>query len=226
MFSCNRRAIIPFMDVVPESDDVEHIDGMVYQKCNADDYHLDVAFAEDAFDYLIFHVRFTNYSLDSIYLSFRDFEMDLLPGDRLKSERTLPAINVDDYLNFLDNEQDQLKKQKKNRTIGNLIIAGLDAVSIAAGSGGNLGAALSYAAESSIYIAEERNAFRVAELSIEDEKEYLLDWVLYDAYVLPEDHFDFDIIFDRLPIDANLSLTSEVGNQECIFRFSQSYLSR
>ncbi len=216
--SCNRNTI-ELLDIRPNAEETENIEGLEYVTCSTESYDLHVAFIEDAIEHLVFHLIVENYSKDSLELTHKDFELKFIDlngeGFRVRS------IDVNDRKEFLVAEKEGLGREKKTRTIGNVILAGLEAVAIAISPGGSVAGAIVYAAESSVYIAEDRNAFNIAQLSIDDHINYLEDWVLYKDVIGPESDSEFDILFERFLRNSDLIISADINGQYCEVEFWQ-----
>lgn len=199
----------------PVSSDIESKDGLEYQKCETDEYTIRIAFVEDAFKYLIFHVDVESFSKDTILLEVDDWEWSVDRPDKID---WLNTIDKKEMISLLEREKDEIKKAKKTSTITNVILSGLEVLAIATSPGGGTSAVF-YALESGSYIAEYRNAFNVASLSIEDEMKYINDWVLTSKKLTPYEAIGFDIIIDRSLSDYPILFRSLLNDQKCEFEF-------
>ena len=199
----------------PLSDEVENSDNMKYQICNAESYKLKLAYVEDAFKYFIFHGELESYHKDTLYLQSENVQWAI---SNTGGEIWRDVLDKNDLLSSLDQENEEIKKAKKNSTIANAIIAGIEVLAIAATPGGGVNA-LVYAAESGAYIAEDREAFNVASLSVEDERNYIEDWVLSEKTLAPYDKVDFDILIDRNLNARPIQIRAILNDQTCQFEF-------
>ena len=220
LISCSRNTIGLF-DISANSENVEYIDGFEYVKCSTENFDIQVAFVEEVADILVFRCIVENYSKDSVTISSQDFELSFYNRDDDQIGTTIPRIDRESRIAFLENERESIGESKKNRTIGGAIFASLEAIAIAISPGGNVGGAILYAAESSAYIADERNRFKLAELSIEDEIRYIEDWVLDEAVVGAYSDEEFDLLYERLFQDGDLIFTVDINGEYCEAEFYQ-----
>lgn len=219
--SCN-RSYVEWVSLEADPESIEEKDGLLYQECQTEDYTLRLAFVEDAFQYIILHAELESFSKDTLEIQAQDFEWALKRPD-ITNWR--PIIDKGLLVSELEMEQINIKKQKKTRTILNAIVVGLEVASIAAGGGAaSVGGAFLYAAESGVYIAEDRQAFKVAELSIEDEIKYVEDWVLEKDKISPYESIDFDILIDRALYRQPLLFKTSVNDETCEFEFNAHVL--
>jgi len=218
--SCS-RPVIELLELQPKDESVTE-DGFI--RCTKEDFDLDMAFVEDAYGYIILRTVLTSYSKDSLHIGYKDFHAEYGDFDDRNSS-TVNSIDVVELIDFLEDEKDVLRAEKKRSTVGNAILVGLEALTIAATPGGNVAGAIVYAAESGIYIADERNAYRVAELSIEDEIKYIEDQVLIQSVIPPYEKEGYDVLFERIIGDDDLTIIAQIEDEVCEFNFEQ-YLIR
>ncbi len=212
--SCSRQTVEwVYMD--PVSEEIKEIDNLRYLTCDADSYKLKLAYVEDAFKYIIFHAELESYHRDTLLIEIKDIRWAEGKDDNIWRN----VINKNELLSALEKERDDIRKAKKTSTITNAVIAGLEVLAIAASPGGGA-SALFYAAESGVYIAEDRAAFNVASLSVDDEKKYIEDWVLSEEDLPPYEMLDFDLIIDRRLYTKPILFRALINNESCLFEFS------
>lgn len=126
-----------------------------------------------------------------------------------------------ELIDYLRNEKKRVKKRKKENTIGSILLGGLTLVAIATGGGGvaNTANAISYSAETTAYILEDRRAFNIVEGSLEEEIAYIEKMVI-DEEVLPAyEMISKDVIFSDIKIDKDFILTVRVDGQYYSFPY-------
>lgn len=217
--SCNRNTI-DLLDIRPNTEETENVDGLEYATCSTESYDIHIGFVEDAIEHFVFHFILQNYTKDSVQISYKDFEIDY--SDRFEDSRQrVRAIDATDRIEFLLVEKDNLEREKKQRTLGNAIVAGLQAIAIAVSPGGDVAGAILFAAESGVYIAEDRNAFNVAELSIDDHIKYIEDWVLHKDVLGAESDIEFDLLFERILRNLDFVISADIDGEYCEVEFWQ-----
>ena len=222
LFSCSRNTV-QLLDISSNSEDVEYIDGLEYAKCATENFDVHVAFVEDVSDILVFRCIVENFSDDSIRVRNEDFELSFYDRFDDPNEAIVPSIYGESRIDFLESEKGHIEEAKKNRVFGGVLFAGLEAVAVAISPGGNVGSAILYAAESGAYIAEERNRFKLAELSIEDEIQYIEDWVLNEATIGAYEDMDFDLLYERIYREGDLLFKVDIAGEYCELDFNQVF---
>jgi len=212
--SCSRTANT-ILSYQPNDTSEESTDGLTYQTCHKEDYSLKLSFVEDAGLYLAFHAEANNISTDGLNIWANDFKWSYPIDDSYNWHET---INKKDIINDLKNEKVENKKRKKNRTVLNSVLSVLDVISFAAtGQGGN---AVLVAVESGAYIAEERRAFKAADLSLEDEIQFLEEWVLDEMNIAPNNINSFDILLPRNPNLETIVIKANLNDESCFFEYN------
>ena len=201
--------------MIPQDEFETSNEGYRYTSCQTDHYNMHVAYIEDALQYIIFNVEIESYTKDTLFIESDDFRWSNMSSEN-SNWKTL--IDKNRVIALLDKEKADLKKAKKSSTIANAIFSGIEVIAIAAVPGGSANALL-YAAESGAYIAEDRRAFNVVTLSVEDEMKYIEEWVLDKDKVEPYDAISFDILIDRNPFSETVSIRSLVEDDTCEFLF-------
>ena len=191
-----------------------------YEVCDKEPYRIHVSYVEDAMSYLIFHVQIESFVNDTTLIESSDFRW---AENNPENRKWTKLTDKDELISLLQDEKESIKKAKKSSTLANAIVAGIEALAIATTPGGGV-AALVYAAESGAYIAEDRNAFNVASLSIDDEIKYIEDWVLAEIHLPPYEAVNFDILIDRSLYSESIYIRSLLGNETCEFRFNSEII--
>lgn len=218
MSSCSRKSFYVIDGAPVDISFVDENELNISEK-SRDHFSLKTAFVGDAINYTIFQLDFNNNSSDSILLSADGIYL----VDYNTAEKIYP-IDKYDEIDYLESEKDEINKEKNRRTINDALLGGINLLSIFGGGGGLVNAigGLSYGAETSYYILESRRDFNFIKGTVEDEINYIYDWVLYEENVPAQDTISIDILFPRRPEmrEARLVINIEGEELEFLFQFA------
>ncbi len=216
ILSCSRSSFY-VIDGAPVDISYADEDNMMVSEQDHELYTIKTAFAGDAISYTIFQLDFENLSQDSILISSEEIYL----VDYSTAQKIYPLDKYEEIA-YLESTKDEINKQKKRETIGNMVLGGLNLLSFAGGGGlFNTLNGISYGAETSLYILESRREFDFMSGSVEDEIDYIYDWVIDAEMVGPDDKLSVDILFPRRTElrEARLVITVLGEEQDFPFRF-------
>jgi len=193
-----------YSDIHPEKVAFKNAENIEFTENEDSDFIIRTAFIGNAIDYSIFQVEIKNESDDPVGLSFEDVRLVHQDGFQRNAHHKY------NFVKNLKREKQDIKKQKKARTIGNILLGVVTVASIAAGGGGvNTADAVIYGAESAVYISDDRRAFNAMEGTIEDEIKYIEDWVLFESMIPSNGVLTKDVIFpsEGMTDDFNVEVT-------------------
>jgi hypothetical protein len=140
---------------------------------------------------------------DKNYLIRREDVMLYLYDLENGSETSLPMLDKNDLLRDLSrNRQDLISEKKANTTIG-IVSVGLNLLSIALTPGLNGVDAVFYSMESASYIFEDRRQYNLIQGDIEEQMQYIEDWIIDEELIEPNEKISYDLLFDRTLINAD-----------------------
>lgn len=208
-----------YTEIHPEEVAFRAEDNIEFTEDDLDDVVIRTAFVGHAVDYSIFQLDIQNSSDKPLSLSYTDVRLVHEDGFQRNAHHKY------NFIKNLDKEKKNIKKQKRTRTIGNILLGGLTIAAIAAGGGAaNSINAISYGAESAYYIADDARQFNAMEGSIEDEIAYIQDWVLFETIIARDDKMTKDIIFPNENLNEDFTLELTLNEQkisvpyECILK--------
>ncbi len=189
---------------IDERDYVEYID--------TDAFEAQLTFLGMGSQYFIFECSVENFSSDTIFMYAEDYRMDTGLG------KLLSPYTQDELIDLLQHEKSQWKKEKKNRTIWNSIVAGLGVVAAAA-SGSGVAENVFYSAEPLAFIFEERSFYQRNIKSVEDEMAYVFDMGFEDEVIPPGATLFKDLLFPLQLVTDDVHIVYENDRQsdECWF---------
>jgi len=170
-------------------------------------------FAGDALDYVVFELDVINNTSDSISFDYKDIYLKID-----ESEIILPALNKNDVIHEVEERQLQLKREKRSRDIGNAISIGLDLLLIGSGNINALDAII-YSTETAAYMLEDSRAHKLMKGSLEEQIQYLNDWIIHHESVPPLTEDSWDVLFDRQLFDTRADLIVEIEDREFAIPF-------
>lgn len=208
-----------YTEIHPEKVAFRADDTIEFTEADIDDLVIRTAFIGHAIDYSIFQLDIQNSSDNPISLSYSDVRLVHEDGFQRNAHHKY------NFIKNLQTEKKKLKKQKRASTIGNILLGGLTIAAIAAGGGAvNSINAITYGAESAVYISDDVRSFNAMEGSIEEEIAYIEDWVLFETIIARDDKMTKDVIFpnedlnDDFSIELMLNGKKHLVPYECILK--------
>lgn len=170
-------------------------------------------YAGDAFEYISFQIDVDNRSEDTIYLSEQDIDLKLrLAWDK---SRTIRPIRKKDLINSLWSEGKAVKAEKNVSTATNLVLSGVNILGgILAGADGV--STIFYGAGTAVDIIEDRRYFNAVEGTIEEHIDYIDEYTLEEAQILPGRSASYDIHFERLMANSHCELVIDSGTDRYV----------
>ena len=209
-FSCSHRYY--YLEGYQAADEYQKNDSIIVKS----------AFAGDAFDYIVFELTVENKTSDTIQMASKDVNLILRENEILTDATLFHALSKKDIIYDLESTAAQVNRDKKTRTTLSIVEVGLNLIGIAATGNANSAGAVIYAAESAGYILEERRAYNLLQGSLEEQIQYVEDWVLDKDQVAPGDLKSWDILFERLLVDSDGTL--EVFCKDYDFYFDYQFV--
>lgn len=208
-----------YTEIHPEQVAFTTEDNIEFTKDDLEDVIIRTAFVGHAIDYSIFQLDIENLSDMPILIDYTNVKLVHEDGFQRNAHHKY------NFIKNLDKEKKKIKKQKRTRTIGNIILGGLTVASIAFGGGaGNSFNAITYGAESAVYIADDARQFNAIEGSIEDEIAYIQDWVLFESIIARDDKLTKDVLFPNEGLENNFAIEVTIEGEkhfipyECILK--------
>ncbi len=208
-----------YTEIHPEEVAFTTEDNIEFTKDDLEDVVIRTAFVGHAIDYSIFQLDIENLSDKPILIDYTNVRLVHEDGFQRNAHHKY------NFIKNLDKEKNKIKKEKRTRTIGNIILGGLTIASIALGGGaGNSINAITYGAESAVYIADDARQFNAMEGSIEDEIAYIQDWVLFETIIARDDKMTKDLIFPNEGMTEDFTMEVSLNGQklfvpyECILK--------
>jgi hypothetical protein len=177
------------------------------------DIEVNAFFGGDALDYVVFELDVKNNTSDSLYLDYKDVYLKIN-----ESQVVLNALNRDDLIFEAEARQQELTREKRGRDIGNAISIGLDLLLIGTGNANALGT-LIYSTETAAYMLEDSRAYKLLKGSLDEQIEYIEDWVLFHETVPPQNEDSWDVLFERQLFDAEADLIVKIGKKKYTIPF-------
>lgn len=174
-------------------------------------------FAGDAIDYLIFEMDLKNNSPDTIRLSFRDIEMHVL-DNKNDIKTVLNPLSKDKVIQSLDDLHSEERANKRARDIGNAVDLGLSLLFMRA-EGYHAVDAIFYSLDVAAIMMEDARAHKLLTGSIEEQKQYVNDWVLGHDRLNPGEEGSWDILFPRHLMEGDAIFILELEGKE----YTQDY---
>jgi len=177
----------------PELIDYES-DEQMHSLHEVDSCDVSCAFVGDALNYVIFQIDIEHELDESQKISASDLRIV-----DLTTAQIIHSISREEALASLESEQEDLQREKKDRTINNVFWVGVSLLVALLGVGGSEAAAdsFAYSIESSVNILQERRDFDIINGSIEEEIKYIEDWTLGEDIVNPHESYTVDVLFPR-----------------------------
>ena len=183
----------------------------------SDDYlDMEMTYVGSTFDYHILECHIINKYNRPIVVDRLHFE--LINEKKKVYERSLAP---DDALALLDTQQDRLKKQKTASVITGILTTGLGIATNTA-LGGSAANSVAYSIESAIYIADDTRFFNRNINSIEEEKDYIDDYVLDIITIPARGKASTDLIFPIQKMRGDVEIFFVGPDNDYIFEFKAS----
>lgn len=172
---------------------------------------VDAFFAGDALDYVVFELDVINNSNDSLYLDFRNVFLEVLEINQ-NNRSDIYALNPHDVIFDIEQEALQLKREKTGRDIEGVVSIGLNV--LFAGSG-NFSAidAIVFSTETAAYMLEDSRAHKLVQGSIEEQIQYIDEWVLFNQVLGPNEENTWDILFERQLFNSETNFTVIINDK-------------
>lgn len=205
--SCNsKKQAFYYYSIEPELVTSQSEDGLDITELPYDDITLRTAFAGYGIDYAIFQIEVVNDADYYINFTYNNVRLDPVEGPDVR------AHNKYDFLNQLNRDKKELKKNKKKSTATNLLVGGLQALAFV-GAGDGVGAIVN-GVDTAFFIAGDRKSYNLASGNIEDEINYINDWVLYENIIESYSTFSADIIFPIQDLTTDFDLVITLDDEE------------
>jgi len=170
-------------------------------------------YAGDAFQFISFQIDVDNRSGDTIYLSEKDIELKLrLAWDE---SNTIRPIRKKELIDALWSEGKALRTEKNVSVASNVFVAGVNILAGVLGGADGISTAI-YGADSAINIVEQRRYYKAAQGTIEEQIDYIDEYTLEEARILPGRSASYDIHFDRLMVDSHCELVIYSGSERYV----------
>ena len=174
-------------------------------------------YSGDALEYLVFELDAFNNSQDTVVLDYRNIQ--LLIEDEDGNEIVLKSLNKDRLIADLKQYHEEVKIQNRTRNISNAIGIGLN-IFLIGNYSNNVGVDLAiYASESAAYMLEDNRAHKLLSGSIEEQIEYVNEWVLETDSIPPGSDNSWDILFARKLTEGKGSVVVKIDDDE----YSQTF---
>jgi len=153
--------------------------------------------------------------MDTIHLNYNDIYLSI----KEEQEVVLNALDKFDLIEDAKSRQEHHKREKRGNDIGNAILIGLDLFLVGSG---NLNAVdgLIYTTETASYMLEDSRAYKLLKGSIDEQIQYIEDWVLQYAYIPPQSEDTWDILFERKLYDNYADLVVKIKEKEYSIPFN------
>lgn len=178
---------------------------------NEDVVVVDAFFAGDALDYVVFELDIYNNSMDTLNLDYRKIYLEAIEENEA-SISTLYALNSNDVIFEVEERSRQLKAEKTGRDIGNAISIGLNLLLIGSGNYNAIDAVV-YSTETAAYMLEDARSHKLIKGSLEEQIQYLDEWVLYKEQLGPNEENTWDVLFDRQLFNAEADFVIVINDQ-------------
>lgn len=162
---------------------------------------VDSYFAGDALEYIVFELDVENLGDDAIELSAKDIRLEVYDHSN-RDPLILDALNKRDVINDLHRAQKRLKAEKKTNDILNAVDIGLSLLVIGTSGTYTSVDAIIYSTETAAYMMEDARAYKLMKGDIEDQIQYVEDWVMDDEYIEPHGKGSWDVLFPRQLFNA------------------------
>ena len=183
-----------------------------------DDIQIESYFSGDALDYLVFELDLFNNGSEDVRISRKDISLHIIPVTG--SSYILNPLHKADLIRELERRHKQAESDRKTNNIINAVGIGLDLLVIGTSGGSYAGIdAAIFATESAAYALEENRAFKLLSGSLEEQIEYVNQWVLDQDTIKAGEEYSWDILFERSLIDADAEFRVVIDNR----KFSQLF---
>jgi len=184
-------------------------DGMIYQNVEPEDiqagiigdesFEMEIAYVGAIGHSFIYECYFKNTGEQPIVIDKSNFYMEHGDGQIIFPSEGYAIAEQ------LEQEQKDLKKEKKRATTAGIIGVGLTAL-IGASTGAPVGETLLFSAEPIAYIFDDRRWYNKGIESIEDENEYVRNAQFNHQKVLPGQEMTRDLLFATTKIKSDVTL--------------------
>jgi len=178
------------------------------------DIEVNAFFGGDALDYVVFELDVKNNTPDSLYIDYKDVYLRIN-----ESQVVLNALNRNDLIFEAESRQQELTREKRGRDIGNAISIGLDVLLIGTGNVNAIGT-LIYSTETAAYMLEDSRAYKLLKGSLDEQIQYIEDWVLFHETVPPNNEDSWDVLFERQLFDAKADLIVKIDDKKYSIPFN------
>jgi len=173
-------------------------------------------YAGDAFEYIVFELDLFNESEYDVIVNARDISLIIHePGN----QRSLRPLRKSEIISQLEYEHRQVNAERKANNILGAIGIGVTLVAIGVNSNYPVIDGFSYAMESAVYMLEDNRAYALIEGSLEEQVDYVNQWVLERDTLAAGEDYSWDILFDRELINAAVQFVVSINGQEYIQDF-------
>jgi len=171
--------------------------------------YIETRFAGDAIDHLIFEIDIANNSDHDIPLSISDIALVIYDHDNNERIVAYP-LRKEQILAELEATRRELKSQKKARNITNILDASLGILAVSfSGNATDFVNAASYAADVGTSVAIENRSFALIEGDIEQQNNYIDEWVLDDIIIPAGVETSYDLMFTNILVNGDAMLNAK-----------------
>ena len=185
---------------------------------SASDIEIRVNYESSELDLSVFQVDIYNGSEDTLFITNNDIIFSLYTDYYIEGAELYP-LDKDFLINDYKHQHKQVQQEKKESTFWNIFISGLDIASFAISTGGISAGVVGLAAESTAYILEDRSYYNSLSGSLEEQINYVEDWVLDEIKIAPGQRGAFDLLFEHVISDGKGRLDINIDSIQFEFPY-------
>jgi len=167
-------------------------------------------FSGDALDYLVFELDVKNNSSDSIELHYKNISLQITDFDNNREEFSIEPIYKEDVIDYLFATKGQAKRNRNARNVEAAFGIGVGILGILSGGGGNGWNTVNsvvYTLDVASIVVEDNRAYALIAGDIDEQIQYIDDWVLESCTIAPNESVSYDILFERVMITGDADFT-------------------
>jgi len=171
----------------------------------------------DALDYLVFELDIFNDSNRDISISTSDIQLEIRPD----AERPyiVNPLNPDRLIQELERNHQALKAERKANNIVNAVVVGLNVVAAASSPAASAADAAFLATDGAIYMLDENRAYKLVEGSLEEQIQYVEEWVLDRDTIPAGKDQSWDLLFEKQLVNGSAVMTVTIDKLSYIQEF-------